>query len=132
MMQYVPKDLTRTMDLSRGAAIWALGRLHAGAVNSPLADALIARVKDDSVKPFESPRVKQMSVVALVRMNATGYGPALKSSLALHTRASALDLATRWAIRELTGEELPVPVPQRFPDGAWFLEPLDSPMVDQP
>jgi HEAT repeat protein len=132
MMQYVPKDPTRTMDVSRSAAIWALGRLHAGTLNGPLADALIARVQDDSVKPFESPLVKQMSVVALVRMNAAGYGPALKRSIALHTPASALDLATRWAVRELTDEELPAPLPPRYPDGVWFLEPLEPPLVNQP
>jgi hypothetical protein len=132
MMQYVPKDLTRTMDVSRSAAIWALGRLHLGTLSNPLGDALIARVLDDSVKPTESPLVKQMSVVALVRMNAVKYGPALKQSIALHPAASPLDLATRWAVRELTGEELPAPVPPRYPDGVWFLEPLDPPTVKQP
>jgi HEAT repeat protein len=132
MMQYVPRDSTRTMDNSRGAAIWALGRLHAGTLDGPLADALIARVRDESLKPPESPLVKQMAVVALVRINAADYGPAVKKSIALHTPASALDLATRWAVRELTGEELPPPVPPRFPDGVWFLEPLEAPAMRQP
>ncbi|HTI49914.1 MAG TPA: HEAT repeat domain-containing protein, partial [Planctomycetaceae bacterium] len=132
MIQYVPKDVTRTMDLSRSAAIWALGHLHAGTPSGPVGDMLIARVRDSSLKPPESPLVKQMSVVALVRMKAVQYGAALKGSIALHAQASALDLATRWAVRELTGEELPAPAPLKYPEGAWFLEPLDPMTGNQP
>ena len=127
MMQYVPKEGIRgERILSRSAAIWALGHLHAGTPNVSVGDALIARVLDDADKPREIPLVKQMSVVSLVRMNAVQYGRELKSSIALHTPATPLDLATRWAVRELTGEELPASALGRFPDGSWFLEPLES------
>lgn len=125
MRQYVPKDVTRTMDLSRSAAIWGLGRLHRGTPDADLATELVSRVRDSSDHPYESPLVKQMAVVALVRMNAVESSADIKSARAIHAPASALDLATCWAIRELTGETLPAPVPQRYPDGEWFLEPLD-------
>lgn len=126
MMRYIP-DKDRSMDNSRSTAIWTLGHRYAGTPNEDLSEALIARVLDDSTKPIESPLVKQMSVVALSRMEATKYVPALKRSIALHVPASALDLATRWAIHRLTGEELSVPTPRRYPDGVWFLEPIVAP-----
>jgi hypothetical protein len=124
-MRYVPRDHSRTKDLSRSAAIWALGNLHAGAPDSSLGDALISRILDTNDNPFESPLVKQMAVVALVRMKASEFGAELKGSLSLHKQASSVDLATRWGVRELTGEELPPPEPRKFPQGRWFLEPLD-------
>ncbi len=132
MVPYITKDITRTMDLSRSAAIWALGRLHVGAPDDSLSKPLIARVLDDSPKPYESPLVKQMSVVALARMKATDQGNSLKQSIPLHAPASPLDLATRWAIEELTGEKMPPPVPGRYPDGVWFLEPLEAPPANRP
>ncbi|WP_157605191.1 HEAT repeat domain-containing protein [Schlesneria paludicola] len=124
MLQYVPRDSTRSKDVSRGAAIWALGQLHEGNLDESLADALIDRVQDSGLKPPESPLVKQMAVVALVRMRATKYASDLKSSLGLHSPALPLDLAARWGFHELTGEQLPPAVPRTYPDGVWFLEPL--------
>ena len=124
MMEYVPRDNTRTMDLSRSAAIWALGRLHLGTHDVALADALIDRVMDSGDRPPEGPAIKRMAVVTLVRMDAKEYAPSLKDSLALHQQGSALDVATRWAIRELTGEEMSPPSEIPYPDGEWFLEPL--------
>lgn len=129
MLPYVPKDLTRTMDLSRGAAIWALGHLHQGTPDVSLADALVGRIMDTSKKPFESPLVKRMSIVALVRMRADKHAESLKKSLSIHPPTSLVDLANRWAIRELTGETVPDPAPLKFSEGKWFLEPL---ILNQP
>ena len=124
MLELVPKDLTRTADFTRSAAIWALGRLHAGTLDSPLADALMERVLDNSLRPPESPLVKRMSIVTLVRMKAVSYSPSLKKSFATHEPGTEVDLAARWAVHELTGEDIPPPTPRSFPEGAWFLEPL--------
>ncbi|MFO1095805.1 MAG: phycocyanin alpha phycocyanobilin lyase [Planctomycetaceae bacterium] len=132
MREYIPRDDTRTMDLSRSAAIWALGRLHEGTLDAALAGDLISRVMDTGDRPPECPVVKRMAVVALVRMKAVDQAMNLKSSLAIHQLASALDVATRWAVRELSGEELPPPTPLPYPDGTWFLEPLRPPLAGQP
>lgn len=133
MLEYVPKEAIRgERILSRGAAIWALGNLHAGIPDTSVADALIDRVLDDADRPPEIPYIKQMSAVALARMKAVDYVSSLKQSITQHTPASSLDLATRWAIRELSGEEIPAPVPQRYPDGEWFLEPLETSSASLP
>jgi hypothetical protein len=97
----------------------------------PKTNTLLDRIMDDAPIPRESLLVKQMSIVALVRMNATMYGTAVKQSIGLHPAATSLDLAARWAIRELTGETLPDPVPRRYPDGVWFLEPLEAAPANQ-
>jgi hypothetical protein len=53
----------------------------------------------------------------------------LKKSLSIHPPTSLVDLANRWAIRELTGETVPHPAPLKFSEGKWFLEPL---ILNQP
>lgn len=125
LIKLVPKDVTRTLDLTRGAAIWALGRLKEGKPDSKLADDLIGRIQDDSPKPPESLTVKQAAAVAVGRMGAKEFAPALKNSLGINVPGSEVDLATRWAFQEITGETLPPPVPRKVPDGHWFLEPFE-------
>lgn len=125
MRQYVPRDVSRTLDFSRSAAIWALGRLHAGMLDEALADELLARALDESDKPPESLLVRQMAAVALARMKAPQYAQQLKNSIPDNVPALPYILAKRWAVQELTGEALPPPRPPRVPDGTWFLEPLD-------
>ena len=98
MMEYVPRDNTRTMDISRSAAIWALGQLHLGTPDPRVADELAGRVMDNGDKPFESPIVKRMAVVALARMKATDQAPALKNSLGLHKQAFLVDEAGAGAV----------------------------------
>lgn len=126
MLPFVPKDTNRATDVSRSAAIWALGQINLGTPNESLANELIDRIRDDAIRPPESLLVKQMSIVALVRMKATSQSEALKRTLPVHQPGSALDVAVRWAVKELSGEEMPAPTPPKYPEGVWFLEPLNT------
>lgn len=125
LLQYVPKDL-RMGHLSRSAAIWVLGWLNAGVPDKPLSDALLARALDTAILLPESDLVKQHSVIALARMKAVEHAPAIRNIIAGKTPHSYLGLGVRWAVKELTGEELPEPVPEFVGQGVWFLEPLPA------
>jgi HEAT repeat protein len=126
LLMYVPKSpLPGDTRLCRRAANWALGHLYEGNPDETVSEALIARVLDDADQPKEVEIVKYMAVLSLVRMKAVDQGSSLKASLSIHPEASALDLATRWAVLQLTGEKLPDPNPPVLSDGEWFLEPLE-------
>ena len=123
ILKYIPKDLT--MIRSRSAAIWALGWLHEATPNESLCNQLMGRFSDISSKDPEDPLVRQMCVVGIVRMKGQDHALALRNSISGGTPPTPLGLATRWAVRELTGEELPEPEPESVSQGVWFLEPLD-------
>lgn len=123
LLQYVPKDLVMG-ERSRSAAIWALGWLHAGVPDKALGDALIARVLDPSIMPPEFFLVKQHCSIALARMKAVEHAPALRKIIETRTFHSHFGLGVRWAVKELTGEEMPEPQPQAIAQGVWFLDPL--------
>ena len=123
ILGYVPKDLT--MIRSRGGAIWALGQLHLGVPDDNLSNQLIGRYLDDQANYPEHPLIKQASVVAIARMDAKQQAEVLRKFLTPRPSPTPLGLATRWAARELTGEEFPEPEPDAYPQGVWFLEPLD-------
>jgi HEAT repeat protein len=133
LMRYVPKNVNRN-DLSRAAAIWALGRVNAGKRDSELESALSERIRDFEPQPSERLIVKQMSAIALGRMKASEEAPMLRDyATSLNTEAVAaanavstkrLELALIWAVKELTGEELPPAKPLIASQISWFLEPL--------
>ena len=110
---------------SRGGAIWALGQLHFGVPDDNLSNQLIGRYLDDAANYPEHPLIKQVSVVAIARMDAKQQAEVLRKFLTPRPLPTPLGLATRWAVRELTGEEFPEPEPDSYPQGVWFLEPLD-------
>ncbi len=123
LLMYIPKDLLMG-ERSRGAAIWSLGWLHEGALDTDLGKALIGRVEDTSARPPESLLIRQQCVVALARMKAVDYAPAFQVQIAHGTPPTRLGLAFRWAVKQLTGEDRPEPVPSIADQGSWFLEPL--------
>ncbi|WP_157606259.1 HEAT repeat domain-containing protein [Schlesneria paludicola] len=123
MLDYIPKDLTMTR--SRGAAIWALGMLHAGTSNDAICSRLIGRFLENSDKDPEPLLIKRLCVVSIARMNGKDQAPAMRQTISNGTPPTPLGLATRWAVRELTGEQLPEPEPESYPEGEWFLEPLN-------
>lgn len=128
LLEYVPK--TWAQKLSRGAAFWAIGRLKEGTRDAKLEAALAERILDFEPSPSEKIIVKEMSAIALGRMQAVdqakmmrqyAMGDYIEERLVVQGR---LKLALGWAIRELTGEELPPPKPLTVSQGSWFLEPL--------
>ena len=135
LLDHVPKR--SGSHLSRGAAIWALGRIYEGKRDAKLEADLEARIRDVAPQPLEISLVKQMSAIALGRMQAVDMAPSLRqiamsgtSDDAARVQSNAtiaamrLKLALGWAVRELTGEELSPPEPLTFGQGSWFLEPL--------
>ena len=133
LMRYVPKSVNRN-DLSRAAAIWALGKIYAGQRNAEIEQALSERIRDFEPQPSERLIVKQMSAVALGRMKAAEEAPmmrdfakTLSSEAAAGANAEAskrLELALIWAVKQLTGEELPAAKPLVAGQVSWFLEPV--------
>ncbi len=132
LREYIPKR--HGSHLSRGAAIWAIGRLNEGTRDSDLEAALSDRLRDFEPQPFEIPLVKQMCAIALGRMQATDEAPMMRQFATSENSIRyapfddavlmRLQLSLAWAVRQLTGEELPPPKPLTVGQSSWFLEPL--------
>lgn len=125
LRQYIPKR--QDWQLSRGAAIWALGHLHAGQPDEELASLLIARLTDASPLDPEMPLARTASAISLGRMKAASQVEAMRAWMGPDINPDSMDMAIRWALIEITGEELP---PVNVPPGrlgTWFLEPLEMP-----
>ncbi|MEZ6147794.1 MAG: hypothetical protein R3B91_20670 [Planctomycetaceae bacterium] len=138
LMQYVPKRI-RSNDHSRSSAIWALGLLNQGKRNPELEAALTERIMDFAPQPEERLVVKEMCAIALGRMQAidqagmmkqfaesgeTKLSPSVNEVSENNRSVMRLDLALRWAVRELTGEEMPTPPALIIILRNWFLEPV--------
>lgn len=126
LRSYVPKD-ARHGELSRSAAIWGLGHLHAGRPDEPLAVQMVGRLTESpAAVPPESSRVRWASAVSLGRMLAKSQVPQMRAFLGPKVGPDFTSLAIRWAINELTGELLPDAEPSIVSKSGWFLEPLDE------
>lgn len=130
LKQYIPKDLTLG-ERGRGGAIWALGWIHEGNPDKSISDGLLGRVQDMSLIPPESAVVKRQCAISLARMKDVDHGPDLRKQLENGTPNSFLGLALRWSVKELTGEEMPAPIPDEQGQGPFFLDPLPPPMQNQ-
>lgn len=132
LKRYIPKDLDMG-EMSRGAAIWALGRLHENSPDEALAKMLFERLSDPGVEPPETERVRVMSAIAIGRMKTKSQVEPLRKGFTAVAFPSRQYMAVRWAMRELTGEQLPEPKPAVQTRYGWFLEPLEkTPSEDQP
>ena len=67
LRRYIPKDYEMG-ELSRCAAIWSLGHLHAGVPDEGLAQLLFDRLTDPGTMPPEMDRVRIMSIISMARM----------------------------------------------------------------
>ena len=122
LIQYIPKRLIMG-ERSRSAAIWALGKIFEGNRNSEVEEKLIERITDFNIRTPERPIVKQMSAIALARMNAVDQAPMIRQVALKIKFPIQLAVGLRWALKELTGEDLPPPEPSIIGQGDWFLEP---------
>jgi len=123
MIGYIPKEGYLGFR-SRGAGIWSLGRLHEGKPDAKVAGLLIERVNDEGTMPPEFILIKQMSIISLGRMQAKEYAPQFRVLLEKGNSNDPISLARRWAVKELTGEEFPAPLPDVGGPGTWFLNPV--------
>lgn len=124
LRRYVPKDHTMG-ELSRSAAIWALGHLHADKPDEDLAKQLFGRLTDPGTMPPEAERVRIMSVITMARMKTRTQWEPMRKVLAPMSGPNRYSMAFRWAMKELTGEVIPVPKPTISTRHGWFLEPLE-------
>jgi HEAT repeat protein len=125
LLEYVPKQQLLG-ERPRGAAIWAIGLIHEGTRNAQIEEAFSDRIRDfNDVRP-ESLFVKQMSVIALARMNAVDLAPMLRDMVPTFPGPPQLAAAVRWSVTKLTGEEFPPPDPPIARQIEWFLEPLSE------
>lgn len=123
MRQYIPKSEMHN-DESRGAAIWALGHLYAGEANEDLATLFMERATDTSAEPVEYEFVQAMSLVSIARMQAVSQLDKMRELIGPVTDHSKFDYSIRWAIQQMTGEDIPLAPPVVLIRRGWFLEPL--------
>ena len=128
MKRYIAKNYTMG-EFSRGAAIWGLGKLHAGKPDEPLASAIAERVTEPgSAIPPEMTRVRLAGAITLGRMKAKSQAGRLRKFAPEIGRGHTY-LALQWSLREITGEELPALPPALESRGDWFLVPLDTSQI---
>ena len=109
---------------SRAAAVWALGKIHEGAVDRALSRLFIGRLNAVQADDVEDYRIRAMSAIALARMK----DPSAVEHLRKHfvEQRPGLDRVNNscgWALEQLTGEKLGPPgvVETFYLD--WFLRP---------
>ncbi|MCE9525006.1 MAG: phycocyanin alpha phycocyanobilin lyase [Planctomycetales bacterium] len=125
MRRYIPKDY-KMGEFSRGAAMWGLGHLHLGQTDEALAAKIISRVTEPaSAMPPEMTRVRETGTIALGKMKAKSQAEPLRAFVPQPT-PSRLYMAIRWSLKEMNGEEIPLPDAPIDSKGGWFLEPLDA------
>jgi HEAT repeat protein len=108
---------------TRAAAIWALGRIHAGQPDSQIAAACEGRIRAVVPGDLEDIRVRRMSAVALGLMKAKDSLRTLRSSD--KPSPPTLDVvqnACVWAVSQITGEPIPAGTVE-FKQLNWFLVP---------
>ena len=120
--RYIPKDPFMGEN-SRCAAIWALGLIKEAKRDADLEDQLRARIRDFSDVDPELDSVKEKCAVTLARMKAVDLAPEIRGVAESDAIVTRLGVALRWAVKHLTGDDLPPVKPPRLPPGSWFLEP---------
>jgi hypothetical protein len=111
---------------TRAAACWSLGLIHEGKPLPELTQALTGRIEAVATIPPEDERVRWMCAVALGRMNAKERLPSLrKFYLDGKYSFNGVNNACGWAVEKMTGEKVPPPGTQEFPQIQWFLVPLE-------
>jgi HEAT repeat protein len=125
LRKYIPKS-SPYHPHTRAAAVWTLGCLFAGEPDDELAKQLLDRAMDDSMQIPEDLDVRRMAAVSLGRMKATQTLDSLRDLRKKKDLQTALGYAAAWAIREMTGEEIPAVPPYDMWDESWFLTPNDG------
>ncbi|MDZ4684357.1 MAG: phycocyanin alpha phycocyanobilin lyase [Planctomycetaceae bacterium] len=128
LKQYVPKNY-ELGELSRGAAVWSLGMIHQDRPDDALASQLMGRIRDVGAPmiPPEMLIVRRMSAVSIGHMQAQSQLSAVREFLGPTVEMEEIEFALRWTVKELSGDELPLPEPGPWVEGRWFLTPLPTP-----
>jgi HEAT repeat protein len=110
---------------TRAAAIWTLGIFYAGAPDEELATKYMERINDMGPPP-DMPKVVMMCFVSLGRMKAVSKRDEVKSKFSIDMSSDRDSEIRRWAVMQLTGEDLPPLKPRKYSVTDWFLTPLDE------
>lgn len=130
LRQYVPKDLILG-EMSRSAAIWTLGHLHANQPDEGLAMQLYGRLTEpSSAEPPEWDRVRDMSLVSMVRMKTRTQWEPIQQALGPREDSDRMYLLFRWATQHMTGKILPEPKRTVATRTGWFLEPIEEKLIE--
>jgi hypothetical protein len=117
-----PPDPKYFLAEARGAAIWALGKIHEGKKVPELVAPLEARVNDIRSIPPEMFQVRRMSAIVLGRMKAKKALPTLQSFNNGSMRTDDIICnSCGWAIEQITGTSLPLAKPAVIEGRDWFL-----------
>lgn len=123
LRRYVPKNYDYG-ELSRGAAVWALGYLHEAEPDDELAAQFMARATDFNPLMPELDIVQAMSIISIGRMHAASQLSALHDMVGPIVDNNFREYEIEWAIEQISGQTLPrAPQAVRIRDG-WFLQPL--------
>jgi len=122
LRKFVPK--TSRHVISRSAAVWALGHLHADNPDPALIKELIERLEDVNSMPPEWEEVRQMCAVSLGRMHAEEALPSFRRFLGPVFGYDPTLMRIRWAQIEITGEDFPLPRVPMYVLSNFFLESL--------
>jgi HEAT repeat protein len=123
LRQYIPKNYSMG-ERSRSSAIWSLGWLHAGVPDEQMAAQLLERANDTAGVPPEMLLVRMASVVTIARMKTISQIAGLRNITGNTISPTPFGMSLRWALIELTGEQIPEPAPPSGGKSNWFLEPL--------
>ncbi|MEX0885684.1 MAG: hypothetical protein WD009_04515 [Phycisphaeraceae bacterium] len=127
LRRYIPKNSGFAIE-ARGAAIWALGRIYetSDRRDTSLHAALAQRLSDVNPIIPEADRVRRFSAIAMGMMNADDQVRALERFHRNDRADEHVGGACRWALMQITGEDLPpLPDDERLQD-QWFLFPVDA------
>lgn len=137
---YVPKT-QKYNERSRSGAIWGLSRMFEDAAAPPsptplpesdrrlaeeLAAQFMGRVRESSGMPPEWPMVRRVSALAIGRMRAASQIPGLKEMIGTEVDSEPIDLAMRWSVLRISGENLPIALPASAERTGWFMEPAPT------
>lgn len=120
LMSLVPKGTSGEM--SRSSAVWALGKLHEGKFDEVLATKLLERLLDVAAPNPESNRVRMAAAITLARIDSKPLSPQMRKLLD-PIAGSSVDLAVRWAVMKLSGEDVPEFPEHKIGLGFSFAEP---------
>ncbi len=100
---YVPKAEQKMQTPTRAAAIWALGRIHAGGKDAELGRTFAARMLDNTPNSPEEMIVKYASALALGMILAPNTKSQLES--VADTYPDPLGYAATWAVQRFSANE---------------------------
>lgn len=124
MRVYIPKNLSFP-SLARAAAIWSLGLFYENHLDENLAQQWEERLSDIAGMIPEDILVRRMSAIGLGRMKARQALPTLERFYREENSSAHTGGACRWAIIQITGQDLPPLEPVIRPVRGFFLEPAE-------